>query len=144
MSNRLGAQFNGNIAGAKWKSGTNGIARAYGYEYDRANTLTAADFNQKNTPAGTVWEKNQVDFTVSYIGYDANGNILRMKQSGLKGVTPAVVDQLRYEYYSNGNQLRFVRDNTNDITSTLGPERERPVQQRGCQQKPQACGLPGR
>jgi RHS repeat-associated protein len=118
------SQFNGNIAGAKWKSGTNGIARAYGYEYDRANRLTAADFNQKNVPASTAWEKNQVDFTVSHIGYDANGNIMRMKQNGLKGVTPGIVDQLRYEYYSNGNQLRFVRDSTNDITSTLGDFKE--------------------
>jgi RHS repeat-associated protein len=118
------AQFNGNISGAKWKSGTNGLARAYGYEYDRANRLIAADFNQKNTPASAVWEKNLVNFTVNHIGYDANGNILRMKQNGQKGTTPGVVDQLRYEYNSNGNQLRFVRDSTNDITSTLGDFKE--------------------
>ncbi|WP_245899009.1 DUF6443 domain-containing protein, partial [Chitinophaga niastensis] len=36
-------QYNGNIAGIKWKSRSNSIARAYGYSYDNTNRLTVAD-----------------------------------------------------------------------------------------------------
>ncbi|MGE7776565.1 DUF6443 domain-containing protein [Chitinophaga sp. NPDC101104] len=117
-------QFNGNIAGTRWKSKGDGIARAYGYFYDKTNRLSGADFNQLNTSASSVWEKNLADFTVSNLAYDAGGNILSMKQMGLKAGAPAVVDQLRYEYYAGGNRLRFVRDSANDVANTLGDFKE--------------------
>ncbi|GEP93834.1 hypothetical protein CCY01nite_00940 [Chitinophaga cymbidii] len=116
-------QYNGNIAGAKWKSKGDGIARAYGYGYDKANRLTYADFNQVNAGTST-WQKNLVDFSVSNLGYDANGNILSMTQQGMKAGAKATVDQLSYGYYSNGNRLRLVRDNSNDPTTTLGDFKE--------------------
>ena len=39
-------QYNGAIAGAKWKSAGDGIARAYGFTYDTANRLKIAEFSQ--------------------------------------------------------------------------------------------------
>lgn len=117
-------QFNGNIAGVRWKSKGDGIARAYGFLYDKVNRLRSADFNQLNTTASTVWEKNLVDFSVSNLVYDAGGNILSMKQIGLKAGVPAIIDQLRYEYYAGSNRLRFVRDTANDVTSLLGDFKE--------------------
>ncbi|MGN7721767.1 DUF6443 domain-containing protein [Chitinophaga sp. 22620] len=116
-------QYNGNIGGLKWKSGGDGIARAMGFGYDKVNRLTAADFNQQNTGT-TTWQKNLADFSVSNLGYDANGNIMSMTQRGLKAGAPATVDQLSYAYYSNSNRLRYVRDNVNDISSTLGDFKE--------------------
>lgn len=116
-------QYNGNIAGAKWKSKGDGIHRAYGYLYDKANRLTHADFNQVNSGT-TTWAKNLVDFTVSNLAYDANGNIQSMTQQGMKGAAKATVDQLAYSYHSNGNRLRLVRDNANDATSSLGDFKE--------------------
>ncbi|WP_341842546.1 DUF6443 domain-containing protein [Chitinophaga caseinilytica] len=117
-------QYNGNIAGVRWKSMGDGVARAYGYLYDKANRLRSADFNQLNTTASTLWEKNLVDFSVSNLAYDVGGNILSMKQMGLKAGVPAVVDQLRYEYYAGSNKLRFVRDTANDVASLLGDFKE--------------------
>ncbi|WP_346319531.1 DUF6443 domain-containing protein [Chitinophaga sp. YIM B06452] len=116
-------QYNGNIGGAKWKSGGDGIARAMGFGYDKANRLTATDFNQQNTGT-TTWQKNLVDFSVNNLAYDANGNILSMTQRGLKAGAPATVDQLSYAYYANSNRLRYVRDNVNDVSSTLGDFKE--------------------
>lgn len=117
-------QYNGNIAGVKWKSISDGVARAYGFAYDKANRLLSADFNQLNTPSATDWTKNTVDFSVHNLAYDVNGNILRMKQMGLKSAVPATIDQMRYEYYTGTNRLRFVRDSTNDVSSTLGDFKE--------------------
>lgn len=116
-------QYNGNIGGAKWKSGGDGIARAMGFGYDKANRLTAADFNQQNTGT-TTWQKNLADFSVSNLAYDANGNMMAMTQRGLKAGAPATVDQLSYAYFPNSNRLRYVRDNVNDISSTLGDFKE--------------------
>ena len=118
-----GNQYNGNIGGLKWKSGGDGIARAMGFGYDKVNRLTAADFNQQNTGT-TTWQKNLADFSVSNLAYDANGNILSMTQRGLKAGAPATVDQLSYAYYPNSNRLRYVRDNVNDVSTTLGDFKE--------------------
>lgn len=117
-------QYNGNVAGARWKSKGDGIARSYGYQYDRVSRLKAADFSQLNSASSTIWEKNIVDFSVGNIAYDANGNLLSMKQMGVKSGAPAIVDQLRYEYYAGSNRLRFVRDTTNDVASTFGDFKE--------------------
>ncbi|RPD39784.1 RHS repeat-associated core domain-containing protein [Chitinophaga barathri] len=116
-------QYNGNIGGIKWKSGGDYIQRAHGFGYDKANRLTYADFNQQNSST-TTWQKNLVDFSVSNLAYDANGNILSMTQKGLKAGANATIDQLSYAYYANSNRLRYVRDNVNDITGTLGDFKE--------------------
>ncbi|MFT3910919.1 MAG: DUF6443 domain-containing protein [Ferruginibacter sp.] len=110
--------YNGNIAGIQWKAKGDGIARAYGYSYDKANRLNMADFYQQNT-GSTDWTKDKVDYTVSDLGYDANGNILGMKQRGLMVGSSATVDSLTYQYFSNSNLLEKVSDGITD-TSPLG------------------------
>lgn len=111
------SQFNGNIAGSKWKSGGDGIARAYGYSYDITNRLTLADFSQQN---GSGWSKPAIDYTTSGLTYDENGNILFMQQKGQNGP----LDDLKYGYISNTNKLLFVTDRANNPQSTLGDFKE--------------------
>lgn len=120
------SQYNGNIAGIRWKSGTDDYLRSYGYKYDLSNRLLSAEFTQQDNPsnyAGT-WSKAVMDYSVNHAGYDANGNILRMKQNGYKDGAKVVIDQLRYEYVANSNKLHYVRDSTNDATSLLGDFQE--------------------
>ncbi|QEH42706.1 hypothetical protein [Chitinophaga sp. XS-30] len=109
---------------------TDKYQRSYGYRYDMSNRLQSAQFTQQNsTTSYGSWQSNVMDFSVPHVNYDANGNILKMKQSGHKNNVPAVIDQLRYEYTTNTNQLRFVRDSVNDISTTLGDFKEPPQQQ---------------
>jgi RHS repeat-associated protein len=102
-------QFNGNIAGIKWKSGSDLIARAYGYGYDKADRLSGAEFSQQNSGA-SAWTKDQMDFTTSNISYDGNGNLLTMNQQGMNGASVTPMDQLTYTYIGNTNQLQAVTD----------------------------------
>lgn len=117
-------QYNGNISGAKWKSRTNGLARAYGYTYDRPNRITKADFNQQNTTSSTAWEKNLADFTVDNLTYDANGNIGSMKQMGVSGGGIIPLDDLHYKYTDYSNKLQHVWDGSNNTASTSGDFKE--------------------
>ncbi|MFY0255832.1 DUF6443 domain-containing protein [Chitinophaga sp. 30R24] len=112
-------QFNGNIAGIKWKSKSDGIARAYGYGYDKVNRLNSADFTQQNTIAA-AWTRDQKDFSVSNLTYDANGNIGSMTQEGILNNTPATIDRLTYNYAKNSNKLIAVTDPVNTVGAQLG------------------------
>ena len=115
-----GFQYNGNIAGMLWKSGHDGQIRKYDFNYDQANRLKVADFNQYT---GGGFNKNAgVDYSMTIPNYDANGNILQMNQMGLKpnANTSALIDQLNYTYYSGSNKLKAVTDAVNDNNSTLG------------------------
>ncbi|HRF18324.1 MAG TPA: DUF6443 domain-containing protein, partial [Chitinophagaceae bacterium] len=103
------ALYNGNISGIRWKAVGDRIARSYGFRYDNAGRLMYADFSQQNE-GSTAWTKDKVDYTVSGLDYDANGNILSMSQRALKIGASAIVDSLRYEYFSNSNLLRKVTD----------------------------------
>jgi RHS repeat-associated protein len=113
------AQYNGNIAGTVWKSKGDGEVRKYDFTYDPVNRLTGADFNQYtsgfNKSAG-------VDFSVSNLTYDANGNILSQTQKGLKGNDSEIIDQLTYKYKDNdfSNRLQNVIDGINDPQTKLG------------------------
>ncbi|UYQ91124.1 DUF6443 domain-containing protein [Chitinophaga horti] len=106
-------QYNGNIAGIKWK-GASGSTRAYGYRYDRANRLLKADFTQESDN----WTRNSlVNFDVKMgdginpeQAYDANGNILRMQQWGILAGNSPKIDDLQYDYLAGGNRLKGVTD----------------------------------
>ncbi len=102
-------QYNGNIAGMLWKSEGDQRTRRFRYSYDAANRLTAAAFAQ-NTSGATFNLSAGVDFSVSGITYDANGNILTMTQKGLKLNASPTIDSLTYTYNSNSNRLLKVRD----------------------------------
>ncbi|OMP74935.1 hypothetical protein BW716_32825 [[Flexibacter] sp. ATCC 35208] len=113
------SQYNGNIAGIKWKTRSNGIPRAYGFGYDGTNRLKKAIFNQQNN-TGAAWTSDKAYFTVSNLAYDANGNISSMKQQGLIGTTNSNVDNLTYTYQANSNKLLTVTDASNTSTAKLG------------------------
>ncbi|PUZ23938.1 hypothetical protein DCM91_14135 [Chitinophaga costaii] len=112
-------QYNGNIAGVTWKGFNAPIARDYGYAYDATNRITRADFGQQND-GSTAYTNDKVDFTVSAITYDENGNILTMNQNGLKAAQSTALDQLHYKNVDNSNKLQYVWDGISDPTSTLG------------------------
>jgi RHS repeat-associated protein len=56
--------------------------------------------------------------------YDANGNILSMRQMGMNGITPQTIDSLKYGYVVNSNKLSFVTDKRNNPQSILGDFKE--------------------
>lgn len=111
------AAYNGNITGTVWKSKGDNEIRKYDYTYDAVNRLTGAGFTQYNggfnTSAG-------VDFTVSNLTYDANGNIQSMDQKGLIITGSSLIDQLRYTYEDNSNRLQNVMDLSNERLTKLG------------------------
>jgi RHS repeat-associated protein len=125
------AQFNGNISGMVWRSKGDGVQRKYDFSYDALNRLLKADFIQHNTDGS--WGKDQVNFDVKMgdgidasSAYDANGNIRRMQQWGLKGLASAQIDDLNYNYTLNGtgtqvsNKLYKVSDGFTDPQTKLG------------------------
>lgn len=119
------AQYNGNIAGITWKSTGDKEKRKYDFSYDAANRLLFADFNQYTS--GAFNKAAGIDFSVkmgngidSDSAYDANGNILRMQQWGVKGFSSSLVDDLRYTYNTNSNKLKNVIDLYNDAGTKLG------------------------
>jgi RHS repeat-associated protein len=115
------AQYNGNIAGAIWKSANDLRLRKYDYTYDAASRLTAATFKQYTNAA---FMSTYVDFSASGLSYDANGNIMGMSQMGLVpgASAPGLIDQLIYTYFPGSNRLQQVVDNSpnNQSTSKLG------------------------
>lgn len=105
-------QYGGNIAGVKWKGANDGVARAYGFQYDNINRLTGADFRQR--VGAEQWNNSTVDFSVSNLAYDGNGNIMSMKQEGMVGVNKGTIDNLTYRYATNSNKLMAVTDAVNN------------------------------
>ncbi|HEY4061756.1 MAG TPA: DUF6443 domain-containing protein [Puia sp.] len=111
--------FNGNISGTVWKSAGDGINRKYDFTYDNVNRLTGATFLQN--PSGSTWNTTAMDYSVSNLHYDANGNILSMNQNGFKiGAPASLIDQLTYSYQTSSNKLIQVNDAVNDTASKLG------------------------
>ncbi|HWR31988.1 MAG TPA: hypothetical protein VN451_00565, partial [Chitinophagaceae bacterium] len=115
-------QFNGNITGTVWKSKGDNEIRKYDYTYDVTNRLTAADFNQYTS--GSFNKSASLDFSVSGISYDPNGNILSMNQKSWKLGGSITIDSLLYGYNSYSNKLNYANDRTNDSTSWLGDFKE--------------------
>lgn len=117
------AQYTGRISGTKWKGRNDGIARAFGYGYDATGRLLTADFSQQNS-GSTSWTNNLLDFSVSGISYDPNGNMLSMKQVGMNGVVKQTIDSLKLQYNPNSNRLLYVTDKVNNAASQLGDFKE--------------------
>ena len=119
-------EYNGNIAGIKWRSKGDGERRAYGYTYDKANRILGADFTQLDGSNYTDhaiinFDMQMGDGVTPSLGYDENGNIKAMKQSGLKFKKSEVIDDLHYEYYKGGNRLKSVTDGVTPQTgNSLG------------------------
>lgn len=113
-------EYNGNIAGTAWKSAGAGINRKYDFTYDDVNRLTAAAFLQNTS--GTSWDKNYIDFSVSGLTYDANGNILTMTQNGFTVGGSSAIDVLTYSYLNNdtSNKLMGVTNGANNPNTLLG------------------------
>ena len=112
--------YNGNISGVIWKGfGSQAQARSYGYSYDHLNRLTDAMFNERrpitvqpNNSTIYQWDHDMLDYTMSNVKYDYNGNILQMNQRGTNtsGGTPIDMDKLTYHYAPNSNTLINVDD----------------------------------
>ena len=116
----LNPAYNGNIAGTIWKSAGDGVNRKYDFSYDNISRLTGAAYLDNKSGAWTK-TSNSMDFTVSNLTYDANGNIMSMSQNGFKIGSPAApIDRLTYAYQPNSNKLNQVKDSANDPISTLG------------------------
>ncbi|PUZ29882.1 hypothetical protein DCC81_08035 [Chitinophaga parva] len=112
-------QYNGNISGVEWKSRGDGIPRKYDYGYDQSGRVVNAAFSQQNTP-GDSFKKDKVDFSMSNVLYDANGNIGHMQQAGISGNSIIQVDRLAYSYKPNSNKLLSVTDSTGSQDTGLG------------------------
>ncbi len=111
-------QYNGNISGSTWRAAGDGEKRKYDFSYDNVNRLTAADFNQYTI---NKFDKEAgIDYSVSNLTFDANGNILTMAQKGWKLGGSDFIDKLKYNYQLNSNKLINVYDTANDNTSRLG------------------------
>jgi RHS repeat-associated protein len=123
-------QYNGNIAGTVWKSAGDEVRRKYDFQYDNVNRFGRGHFVQNTNPnAGGSWNTQDANFSVRgmdpangfLMKYDANGNILGMVESGIKGLNPDVfIDALSYEYFANSNKLRMVHDDYSDPQTKLG------------------------
>jgi RHS repeat-associated protein len=118
-------QYNGNISGTKWRSKGDGERRSYGFTYDVANRLLGGDFAQYSS--GSYTDHATINFDMQMgngsnagTAYDANGNILAMKQWGLKGLTSNVLDELTYHYNTSSNKLKNVVDAANEVDTKLG------------------------
>jgi RHS repeat-associated protein len=114
----VAARFDGNVAGVLWKTKGAGISRKYDFTYDNADRLATAAFLQNTS--GNSWDKTTVDFSVTSMGYDANGNITGLAQNGYLLGKSGAIDQLVYTYPANSNQLTQVTDGANNPSSTLG------------------------
>ncbi|NJO25699.1 MAG: hypothetical protein HC867_07985, partial [Bacteroidia bacterium] len=118
IGNFAASAFNGNITGMVWKSTGDDEIRKYDFTYDAANRIKTADFNQYT--GGAFSKTAGMDFSVSDMEYDANGNIMKMYQKGWKLGGSVFIDKLQYYYYSNSNKLKTVIDNENDPQTKLG------------------------
>jgi RHS repeat-associated protein len=103
------AAYNGNITGMIWKSTGDNEIRKYDFTYDAVNRLTGADFNQY--ASGSFTRNAGLDFSVSNLTYDANGNILSQKQRGWKLGGSIDMDDMVYSYIPNSNKLLSVTEN---------------------------------
>jgi RHS repeat-associated protein len=112
------AMYNGNINGTLWKSAGDNEKRKYDFNYDAANRITGADFNQYT---GVQFNRSAgLDFSMTNCSYDANGNIHTMQHTGWKINGSQLIDDLKYTYINNGNRLQNIKDFQNDALTSMG------------------------
>ncbi|WP_170117486.1 DUF6443 domain-containing protein [Chitinophaga ginsengisoli] len=103
------------LSGVTWRrKGDPDEWHAYGFGYHSGGGLAKADYTQ-NT--GISWSNADVDYKVSGLEYDENGNVEKMKQDGmLLGKVKSGIDDLQYTYDNNGwsNTLLAVADGNGD------------------------------
>lgn len=102
-------QFNGNIAAIRW-SNRNDVVRGYLFGYDKANRLTNGAYGENAT-----LESNKGRFSETIDGYDANGNITKLKRR----VRGTLADDLAYTYMPNDNRLLSVADNGGEAEGVM-------------------------
>ncbi|WP_299249070.1 DUF6443 domain-containing protein [uncultured Aquimarina sp.] len=105
-SENLGADplFNGNISETIWKTANDNTKRAYGYQYDALNRITAG-----------LDDTTDKRYSLSSIEYDKNGNIETLLRNGHTNINAnsfGVMDNLTY-VYDDGNKLNKVTDSGN-------------------------------
>jgi RHS repeat-associated protein len=110
----LAPQFNGNISGMVWKSKGDGEKRKYDFAYDAANRLLRADFKQYTNgsfsqSAGVNYDVKMGNGISPETAYDYNGNIKQMQQWGLKVFGSQQIDNLQYQYLSQGKSNKLAR-----------------------------------
>ena len=101
------SQYNGMITGAVWKTQGDNKPKKFDYTYDAAGRYTGATFHEKEVPSAN-WTNSLVDYSVSDILYDENGNLLTLKRKGMiPGIHHGeVIDNLEYHYVKiNGVEL---------------------------------------
>jgi len=115
-------RYGGMLAGVVWRGsgGVNAKALAYGYTYDNTGRLDKADFREGQWQGGhvlssTAWDNDTMDYSVSHLTYDPNGNLFSKDMRGPgytsgTGSAPATIDQLAYTYAANSNRLTAVTD----------------------------------
>lgn len=114
--NFTNSQYTGNITGLVWKSDGDDVRRKYDFSYDAPNRFMKGLFEQDDASAN--WNNTNVNYKVlmgttgddASTAYDANGNIKKMEQWGLKLNGSSVVDKMSYQYIANSNKLLSVTE----------------------------------
>lgn len=103
------AQFTGKVSEKRWRSGSEPVKRAYGYDYDKAGRLKSSSYVEAAT-GPSPWNLNAGRYDEKDLTYDANGNIKTLKRYGFQpaGSSFGLVDNLSYQY--SGNFLGAVTD----------------------------------
>lgn len=114
--------YSGNLGGILWKSEGDGQKRKYNFSYDNSNRLIDATFTQyvSGSGASAVFDLSEkIDFSVNGLTYDANGNLITMKQNGWKIGGSTTIDDLHYSYFNHdrSNKLSAVTDISTGGTS---------------------------
>ena len=118
----------GNITGMIWKADGDDVCRKYDFTYDAAGRMLKAMFEQRKGGT-TVWDATAVNYAVTMgdgatpqTAYDANGNIKRMQQWGMQLSGVVQIDDLSYNYASEGksNRLLNISDAFNDAATKMG------------------------
>ena len=104
--------YNGNISAVTFTSQYTPDIYAYTYGYDQANRLCTSAFWKKD--GNGIWQGGN-SFTEN-LTYDANGNILTLNRYADNEVK---IDQLNYNYLSNGNQISYVTDAMGDVPDVV-------------------------